>query len=114
MIDQEQLTKPIPLSNKDEFQGECLSMIDWIGTIEMPEEKVGLREAAGNLGGILIGLMRDSKAWFYTEESRNVGILTGHLKDSDLNQERVEILSAIHECAIMARDKGSDLEIEFR
>lgn len=108
------LTKPMPLSDKDAFQAECNNMIDWIGTIDMPEERVGLREAAGNLGGILVGLMRENKAWFYTEESSNVSDLTCHLRQTNVAPARADILSAIHECACMARDKGSDLEIEFK
>jgi len=114
MTDQSQMTRPLPVADRDVFEQTCIEMIDWIGTIEMPEERVGIREAAGNLGGILIGLMRESKAHFYNEESTNVGTLTGYLKDSVDSQERADILSAIHECAIIARDNGNDIQVEFK
>lgn len=106
--------RPLPVADKNIFQTECLAMIDWLGTIEMPEERVGIREAAGNLGGILVGLLTESRAFFYVEESANVVDLCDYLRKTADNDFYACILDAIYDSACEARDSGADIDIEFR
>lgn len=114
MADQTLLTRPLPVTDPEAFAAECVAMIDWIGTIEMPEERVGIREAAGNLGGILVGLMTSGRASFYAGEASDVADLCGHLKDTADGENRGRILEAIFECACQARDGSTDIEVEFQ
>ena len=107
-------TRPKPISDAEEFQSECHNMLEWLGTIEMPEDRVGIHEAGGNLGGILVSLMTTSAACFYTEESANVFTLCGYLKESEKDKPNwVAILETIQECAGEARDQKADIEVTF-
>lgn len=114
MSDTEPQIRPLPAADADALTALCAEMLDWVGGIEMPEERVGLREAAGNLGGILVGLMTSRQVCFYTEEAANVAELCGHLRDTEEQADRARVLGAICECAGEARDAGTDILIEFR
>jgi hypothetical protein len=107
------IIRPLPVADVNELKSECQAMLEWIGEVDMPEERVGLREAAGNIGGILIGLMHGSTT-FYTEEAANVSELSGVFKDSpENNHTRARILHEIFTCSSLARDKGCDIEVDF-
>ena len=114
MSDPAPQTRPLPTDDPGAFDALCHDMLDWVGTIEMPEERVGLREAAGNLGGILVGLMTTRQVCFYAEEAANVAELCGHLRDTSEDPGRARVLGAICECAGDARDSGADILVEFR
>lgn len=107
-------TRPLPMADGEAFRAECTAMLDWLGTIEMPEERVGIHEAGGNLGGILVGFLTASRATFYAAEAADVAALCGHLKDTVDNGDRARILEEVWRCALEARESGTDLEVEFR
>lgn len=95
-----------------EFNDTCFALVDWLGTIEMPEDRVGIREAGGCLGGILVGLMTEGKAAFVKGESANVAALCGYLHQ-DADPKRATILTAIGECAESVAKAGADMEVRF-
>ena len=105
--------RSLPVDDLDRFKETCEKMIVWVGTIEMPEERVGLREASGNLGGILVSMLMSQEACFYAEEATNVATLTEHLKGIETDENRELVLAEIHQGACQARDTGKDLNIRF-
>ena len=113
MSENETTVEPLPVKDLDLFKETCEQMIQWVGTIEMPEERVGLREASGNFGGILVSLLMAQEASFYAEEATNVATLTDHLKSIETDANREAIIGAIYEGACKARDSGKDLNIRF-
>ncbi|MEO5336675.1 MAG: hypothetical protein H7841_07260 [Magnetospirillum sp. WYHS-4] len=94
------------------FNDTCFALVDWLGTVEMPEDRVGIREAGGCLGGILVGLMTEGKATFIPGESGNVAALCGYLKD-DADPHRAAILTVIGDCAQAAVAAGRNLEFSL-
>lgn len=107
------IAKPIPVADLDLFKQVCEQMVQSVGDIEMPEERVGLREASGNFGGILVSLLMAQEATFYAEESTNVATLTKHLEGIETDADRKAIIGAIHEGACQARDSNKDITIRF-
>jgi len=105
---------PLPIGGADVFKEECQSLYEWISSIEMPEDRVGIREAGGNVCGILIGMFTESKACFYVEESANIVSLCPQLKDLTGIKSHVLILDAILACARQTMDSGGDMNFEFR
>lgn len=94
------------------FSDSCFALLDWLGSIEMPEDRVGIREAGGCLGGILVGLMTEGKATFIPSESGNVAALCGYLRN-DADPKRAAILAAVGDCAEAAVKAGSEIEFSF-
>lgn len=113
MADDQPTVRPLPVDGLGHFKATCEQMIAWVGTIEMPEERVGLREASGNLGGILVSLLMSQEACFYAEEATNVATLTDHLKGIETDTNRELVLAEIHHGACEARDSGKDLSVRF-
>lgn len=114
MADMTTETRPRPIKDETAFRAECEAMLDWLGTIEMPEDRVGIHEAGGNLGGILVGLMTASQANFYVAASSDVAALCGYLKNSVDHADRARILESVMRCAEAARDRGVDLVVDFQ
>jgi len=113
MSDNNISVRPTPGDNLDSFKEICEEMIAWVGTIEMPEERVGLREAGGNLGGLLVSFLMAQEACFYAEEATNVATLTEHLKGIETDPNRVLILEEVYLGACQARDSGKDHTVKF-
>ncbi|MGB0682176.1 MAG: hypothetical protein ACPGOV_05690 [Magnetovibrionaceae bacterium] len=107
------ISNPFQGSDEDAFKATCAQMIDWVGDIEMPEERVGLREASGNIGGILVSLMMAGEACFYAEEAANVAELSLWLSEKEADADRARVLAGIAESAASARDENSDLTFRF-
>lgn len=107
-------TRPLPAADAGALQADCEDMLDWLGTIDMPVESVGLREAAGNICGLLIGFMTTSGACFYAEESGNIITLCGQLKGLVKTEAHGRILKEIGDCAQMANDAGTDITISLQ
>lgn len=113
MTDNQAEVRSLPVDDLEVFKATCEQMIAWVGTIEMPEERVGLREASGNFGGILVSILMSQEACFYAEEATNVATLTEHLKSIETDANRKLIIAEIHHGACQARDSGRDLNIRF-
>jgi len=109
-----QLKRALPIPDAEAFKARCHEMLDWMGDIEMPEERVGLREAAGNICGMLVCLMTSQEAIYYREEAANVVALCGQLDGMAGEAERRLILSEIRACAQMASDGGTDLNVAYQ
>lgn len=105
--------KQVPGVAPDAFQTVCFETMDWLGGLEMPEDSVGIREAGGCLGGILVSLGTEGKAAFIAAESGNVTRLCGYLVKEADSSDRAALLIAIRDTAKDAAEAGIDLDITF-
>ena len=105
--------RALPADLFNDLQTVCPALIDWVSAAELPEEKVGLREAAGNIGGLLISIMLDEKAEFFHEEAANISELASFFEETSTMPHHKLLLNELRFGAQQALDAQSDQVITY-
>lgn len=92
----------------------CTALMDWISTADLPEERVGLHEAAGNIGGLLVAIMLDAQTTYRRAEAGNIFELSAYYKETVKDPYHRRLMEEIHFGAKAARDADADVVICYQ
>lgn len=114
MVETRTIVAEAPVADAERFRARCESLIERLGTMDMPIDEKRIREAGGCVGGMLVGIMLGGTLSVPAAEAGAVADLCASLVDVFDDADDRRIIVALRDHARTARDEAVDLDVTFR